>query len=307
MFDEQPDGDPHGECAAEIHRLNDLVRWAYSKLHHVSFTRVEDALKLDEMKLLLEHGAPIPADVHTKAGEGMQVKRWPFVESPGEFTDRLAVAMRELPTLLAAVRYVLIETPPTLAAGVPRQAVQALRDELARDADASRFDLHGHGAVDDDYFAALRYVCGKLDAVLGVVPTPWPEPFWHVVVADEAPVINKAIRRADLAEEYAQNCRENGYRRVEVVPLYRHPDGVNGLGDGAERRVEAFVEQRRKELAAVTDEQLTAAFTRTHGGPNPLYSCNTCGASVLGVRNELVDHFNTHGVDAPATNQSKET
>lgn len=21
MFDEQPDGDPHGECAAEIHRL----------------------------------------------------------------------------------------------------------------------------------------------------------------------------------------------------------------------------------------------------------------------------------------------
>jgi hypothetical protein len=58
MFDEQPDGDPHGECAAEIHRLTDLVRWAYSKLHHVNFTRQDDALKLDEMKLLLEHGAP---------------------------------------------------------------------------------------------------------------------------------------------------------------------------------------------------------------------------------------------------------
>ncbi len=31
MFDEQPDGDPHGECAAEIHRLteeNDLLRAA---------------------------------------------------------------------------------------------------------------------------------------------------------------------------------------------------------------------------------------------------------------------------------------
>ena len=26
MFDEQPDGDPHGECAAEIHRLGDLIR-----------------------------------------------------------------------------------------------------------------------------------------------------------------------------------------------------------------------------------------------------------------------------------------
>lgn len=26
MFDEQPDGDPHGECAAEIHRLQDALR-----------------------------------------------------------------------------------------------------------------------------------------------------------------------------------------------------------------------------------------------------------------------------------------
>lgn len=25
MFDEQPDGDPHGECAAEIHRLTALL------------------------------------------------------------------------------------------------------------------------------------------------------------------------------------------------------------------------------------------------------------------------------------------
>lgn len=25
MFDEQPDGDPHGECAAEIHRLQAVI------------------------------------------------------------------------------------------------------------------------------------------------------------------------------------------------------------------------------------------------------------------------------------------
>jgi len=56
MFDEQPDGDPHGECAAEIHRLQELVRWAYSKLHMREFSSMDDALKLDEMKLLLEHG-----------------------------------------------------------------------------------------------------------------------------------------------------------------------------------------------------------------------------------------------------------
>jgi hypothetical protein len=56
MFDEQPDGDPHGECAAEIARLTELVRWSYSKLHRMNFTNMDDALKLDEMKLLLEHG-----------------------------------------------------------------------------------------------------------------------------------------------------------------------------------------------------------------------------------------------------------
>ncbi|MFA6125479.1 hypothetical protein [Sphingomonas sp.] len=55
-FDEEPDGDLHGECAAEIARLTELVRWAYTKLHRTNFTSMDDALKLDEMKLLLEHG-----------------------------------------------------------------------------------------------------------------------------------------------------------------------------------------------------------------------------------------------------------
>ena len=55
MFDEQPDGDPHGECQIEIARLTELVRWAYSKLHHANYSKMEDALKLDEMKLFLEH------------------------------------------------------------------------------------------------------------------------------------------------------------------------------------------------------------------------------------------------------------
>lgn len=55
MFDEQPDGDIHGECAHEIRRLQEIVRWAYSKLHNQHFKSIDDALKLDEMKLLLEH------------------------------------------------------------------------------------------------------------------------------------------------------------------------------------------------------------------------------------------------------------
>ena len=56
MFDEQPDSDPHGECAVEIARLTGLVRWAYAKLAYRSFADMDDCLKMDEMKLLLEHG-----------------------------------------------------------------------------------------------------------------------------------------------------------------------------------------------------------------------------------------------------------
>ena len=59
-----------------------------------------------------------------------EVKRWPFVETPGEFTDRLAAAMREYPTLLAAVRFVLIEQPPTLAL----EAAQRLATQSAEEA-----------------------------------------------------------------------------------------------------------------------------------------------------------------------------
>ena len=31
MFDEQPDGDPHGECAAEIHNLRHLLGQCYDE------------------------------------------------------------------------------------------------------------------------------------------------------------------------------------------------------------------------------------------------------------------------------------
>lgn len=44
------------------------------------------------------------------------IKKWPFVESPGEFADRLAEAMRYFGHALPAVRNVLIENPPKLSA-----------------------------------------------------------------------------------------------------------------------------------------------------------------------------------------------
>lgn len=55
MFDEQPDGDPHGECAAEIHRLHELLGWAYGKLRVFTFNKLDDALMLDEIKMTLDN------------------------------------------------------------------------------------------------------------------------------------------------------------------------------------------------------------------------------------------------------------
>lgn len=40
---------PDGDCL-------ELLAWAYSKLQHGSFSKMDDALQLDRIKLLLEHG-----------------------------------------------------------------------------------------------------------------------------------------------------------------------------------------------------------------------------------------------------------
>lgn len=73
-------------------------------------------------------------------------------------------------------------------------------------------------------------------------PAPAPaerveqEAFWHAVVSDIAPVVNKAIRRLDVAEEYAEKCSEN-YRGVRVVPLYTTPQPSPAPSQQAEQVV----------------------------------------------------------------------
>lgn len=59
-----------------------------------------------------------------QSAESAQVseKRWPFVETPGEFTERLEEAMHHFP-LLGAVRNVLIENPPVIAAWAIEAAI----------------------------------------------------------------------------------------------------------------------------------------------------------------------------------------
>lgn len=54
-------------------------------------------------------------------------------------------------------------------------------------------------------------------------PQDYAQPFWFAIVSDEAPIVGKAVRRKDLADEYADGCRVNGYPGVKVVPLYAAP------------------------------------------------------------------------------------
>lgn len=42
-------------------------------------------------------------------------------------------------------------------------------------------------------------------------------------VSKQAPFIDRAIRREDVAQEYAAEQRENGLHDVTVIPLYAAP------------------------------------------------------------------------------------
>jgi hypothetical protein len=75
-------------------------------------------------------------------------KRWPFLESPGEFTARLEAAIRSFGSLLPAVRNVLIERPPTLAAAPAAPAVDESFEDLISD--------WAHGdALDAEHYRTL--------------------------------------------------------------------------------------------------------------------------------------------------------
>ena len=43
-------------AADEIEKFKELLIWANGKLHDRTFSKMEDALMLDEIKMLLEHG-----------------------------------------------------------------------------------------------------------------------------------------------------------------------------------------------------------------------------------------------------------
>ena len=88
------------------------------------------------------------------------VRRWPFVESPGEFTARLRSALDEFGDLLPAVRCVLIEDPPTFTYPAPAQTprrVTAEEDAILHKAllrGTKRLDAPAQAPMSDDQIMA---------------------------------------------------------------------------------------------------------------------------------------------------------
>lgn len=88
---------------------------------------------VERIEQALMYGSQIPAPMYDAACDALKTlahrattqapaepRRWPFVESPGEFTNRLLAAWHYFDgDMLAAVRSVLIENPAALAAPTP--------------------------------------------------------------------------------------------------------------------------------------------------------------------------------------------
>jgi hypothetical protein len=76
MFDEQPDGDPHGECAAEIHRLQAELNEIMAAIPGTTYmdppdggapSLAEQVRRMAPMTVLLQQGGQL-RDGHRKGG-----------------------------------------------------------------------------------------------------------------------------------------------------------------------------------------------------------------------------------------------
>jgi hypothetical protein len=82
MFDEQPDGDPHGECAAEIHRLQKevddlaaLLRQLVHALRNAPAVNDLAARAADYLKRKGLQGSPLRADGVAVVDEALALAR----------------------------------------------------------------------------------------------------------------------------------------------------------------------------------------------------------------------------------------
>ncbi|WP_368640619.1 hypothetical protein ABRZ04_05400 [Castellaniella ginsengisoli] len=117
----------------------------------INHERTAMAMRIAGMTI---HDAPVAQE---------PVKRWPFVETPGEFTSRLKAALGEFHDLLPAVRFVLIENPPTFAVSAPHVAAQA-QPIMPPLTDSMRAVLRNENDVYGDEDALYAALCNAAEA-----------------------------------------------------------------------------------------------------------------------------------------------
>ncbi|WP_236207102.1 hypothetical protein [Pseudomonas tohonis] len=124
-------------------------------------------------------------------------------------------------------RAMLLADNPRLQNILPQEAIlcgsEPVEVYLAADYDAllaenEELRVEAAGLIGD--MAQIEVVRDQLRAELDAIRGQ--EPFWYAVISERAPVIDKAIRREDVAMEYAEKASAT-YYGVEVVPLYRLP------------------------------------------------------------------------------------
>lgn len=82
----------------------------------------------------------------------------------------------------------------------------ANRDDLRHDTGSIAYEGQRDAILSGNAAGLVASLCANV------------EPFWHAVISHRAPIVNKAVRSRDVAEEYAEKCSEN-YPGVEVIPL----------------------------------------------------------------------------------------
>ena len=111
------------------------------------------------------------------------VKRWPFVETPEQFSNRLFEAIREFGQILPAVRNVLIENPPAAA---PVKVWDAEgHDSLMQQMEMVKAENQRLLAANRDCIDHFDQIKADYDALKAQEQKPTPTEFYHHVVENE--------------------------------------------------------------------------------------------------------------------------
>lgn len=190
--------------------------------------------------------------------------KWPFKESPGEFTERLGTAMANEISLLGAVRNVLIEHPPEIPALEAERATHAETRARAEKAEARALSWQRE---------IMRATPGGSEFCDPVATAEY-----LVAQRNELHEANVARVRAERRAEKAEAERDTVCRR-EAATIHRYDaklDALEAQLTTAREALRPFPMQNGPHVPRTAAEIVYAAYAHMYG------TCQTLDR--LGVR-----------------------